>query len=243
MAITNGKIQHVLAWLPEKELQEHLLYSFSDAGLLRLALTHTSFANEQGRTGCHNQRLEFLGDAVLELCISDELYRRYPNAREGRMTQMRSGLVSEDVLAELARHIGIDKALKLGRGEERQCGRQKNSLLADAFEAVLAAVYEDGGFDAARAVVTRVFADLWPPLEEEAKRKDPKSRLQEVCQKLFKEGPAYTLVNSTGPEHAKIFDVKLVLPDGKTYCARESSCKKAEQTAAACALGEMGVFC
>lgn len=226
-------------WLAEKELQEKLGHRFREKELLVLALTHSSWANEHGREGRHNQRLEFLGDAVLELCISEELYRRYPDAREGPMTQMRSALVSEPMLARLSREIGIDMALRLGKGEERQCGRAKDSLLSDAFEAVLAAVYEDGGMDAARSVVRKVFAKQWPCMEPEPKERDPKSRLQEICQKVYKSGPAYTLLASSGPEHAKIFDVKLELPDGKKYRAKETSCKKAEQTAAACALAAM----
>lgn len=234
-----GFVQPASAWLAEKELQEKLGHVFSNADLLALALTHTSWANEHGREGCHNQRLEFLGDAVLELCVSEELYHRYPAAREGQMTQMRSGMVSESALAALARNLGLDCALRLGRGEERQGGRQKDSLLSDAFEAVLAAVYEDGGLEAARKVVRRVFARLWPPAEQERKELDPKSRLQEICQREFKAAPVYALIGSSGPEHAKIFDVKLVLPNGKTFCASESSCKKAEQTAAALALAAM----
>lgn len=234
------EIAHIApAWVADKELQEKLGHAFGDQALLRLALTHTSWANEHGREGYHNQRMEFLGDAVLELCVSSELYERYPGAREGRMTEMRSALVSEPVLARLARQIGIPDALRLGKGEERQCGRQKDSVLSDAFEAVLAAVYVDGGFDAARRVVAHIFDNLWPPAEREPRERDPKSQLQELCQKLFKAAPAYTLMGASGPEHAKIFDVKLILPDGRKYRAKESSCKKAEQTAAACALSEM----
>lgn len=227
------------AWLAEKALQEKLGHEFRDARLLGLALTHSSWANEHGRDGGHNQRLEFLGDAVLELCVSEILYHRYPDAREGPMTEMRAGLVSEPALADLARKLGIDSALRLGRGEERQRGRQKDSLLCDAFEAVLAAVYEDGGLPAARRTVEHVFAGMWPPMRQEGKERDPKSQLQEICQKIFREGPVYALIGSSGPEHAKTFEVSLALPDGKKYMAASSSCKKAEQAAAAKALAEM----
>lgn len=225
----------------EREIEEKIGYAFADAGLLILALTHSSWANENGREHQHNQRLEFLGDAVLELCVSDELFHRYPEAREGPLTEMRAGIVSEQSLAELARHLGLDAGMRLGRGEEMQRGRQKDSLLADVFEAVLAAVYEDGGYAAARNVVRHVFAPLWPATVKTAKDRDPKSRLQEACQKMFREVPVYTLRSATGPEHAKIFDVSLCLPNGKHYYATNTSCKKAEQAAAANALAALGL--
>lgn len=220
-------------------LQEKLGYQFESPDRLELALTHTSWANEHNGGGAHNQRLEFLGDAVLELCVSDEIYRRFPQAREGAMTETRSRLVSEPALAELARYLGLDRAILLGRGEERQEGREKDSLLADAFEAVLAAIYVDGGFFAARKVVARLYEDLWPESVDARKKKDPKSLLQEKCWKLFRQSPVYTQLEASGPAHARIFDVKLVLPDGREFLGRESSSKKAEQDAATKALANM----
>lgn len=223
----------------ESCVEEKLGYIFKNKELLALALTHTSWANEHGRENYHNQRLEFLGDAVLELCISDELYRRYPQAREGRMTEMRSNLVSEPFLADLARKLGLDHTIRLGKGEDRQFGRSKDSVLSDAFEAVLAAIYEDGGLKAAREIVAKIYKDLWPCAEREPKARDPKSSLQEICQKIYKSAPVYALLGTSGPEHAKIFEVKLTLPNGKEFVANESSCKKAEQSAAAKAIAAM----
>lgn len=217
-------------------IQANLGYSFRSPALLELALTHSSWANEHEQPAAHNQRLEFLGDAVLELCISDAIFHRFPEAREGSMTEMRAAMVSGRALAELALALGLDSALRLGRGEERQDGRRKESLLADAFEAVLAAVYEDGGFVAAYTVIEKVFAERWPRSAGVHKDKDPKTRLQEECQKRFRLTPVYSLVEASGPEHAKIFDVKLELPDGRVFTGREASAKKAEQVAAANAL-------
>ncbi|MDR2077132.1 MAG: ribonuclease III, partial [Desulfovibrio sp.] len=121
-------------------------YSFREVRLLRTALTHSSYANERQTGAEHNERLEFLGDAVLELCISDELYRRFPETREGQLTAMRSRLVKQETLAGLARSLGLPQALILGKGEESQGGRDRDSLLSDAFEAVLGAVFLDGGY-------------------------------------------------------------------------------------------------
>lgn len=227
--------------ISDRELEQRLGYVFRRDEFLALALTHSSWANEHGRENQHNQRLEFLGDAVLEFCVSAELYNRFPDAREGPLTEMRASLVSEPSLARLAREMGLDRALRLGNGEERQNGRNKDSLLADAFEAVLAAVYMDGGMAAAQDVVGKVLAEYWPTGAHNPKERDPKSQLQEFCQKNFKLAPTYTLLGSSGPEHAKSFEVNLRLPDGSLFFGRESSCKKAEQAAAVAALRHLGL--
>ena len=130
-------------------VKKQLGHGFIRKDLLELALTHSSWANECGPGQEHNERQDFLGDAVLELCVSWELYRRFPSAREGELTKMRSSLVSAVSLAERARDMGLDRLLKLGRGEESQGGRKRDAVLSDALEAVLAAIYEDGGFAAA----------------------------------------------------------------------------------------------
>lgn len=217
-------------------LESRLGHVFKDRHLLVSALTHSSWANEAGRPGDHNERLEFLGDAVLELCVSSELYRRFPESREGDLTRMRAHLVSTVSLAALAVELGIDQALLLGRGEESQGGRQRENILADAVEAVLAAIYADGGFASAAQAVGRIFAPHWPEALREPQVKNAKSRLQETTQRLFKDCPVYALVGASGPEHAKVFEVCLTLPDGREFFARNSSCKKAEQDAAAHAL-------
>lgn len=219
-------------------LQANIPYEFHHVKLLATALTHSSAANE---LGCeHNERLEFLGDAVLELCVSAELYARFPKAREGLLTAMRSRLVNQETLADIARRLRMDECLHLGKGEESQGGRDRASLLSDAVEALLGAVYLDGGFSSAQRVVNGLFRDLWPQSEEEKKSKDAKSRLQEVSQQVYRDRPLYTLLGSSGPEHAKRFEVRLELPDKTVFTASGSSVKRAEQTVAEQALALLG---
>lgn len=215
-------------------MQERIGYEFADPTLLTLALTHSSHANERG--GCDNERLEFLGDGVLDLCVSSELYRRYPGAREGDLSRALDSLVCEAALADLALGLGLDRALILGKGEAENGGREKPSLLADAFEALLAAVYLDGGFAAASGVVARVYAGFWPDALAGTREKDPKSRLQELCHARFGELPVYTLIETSGPDHERVFRVKVTLPDGSEFSGQEKSAKKAGQVAAASAL-------
>jgi ribonuclease-3 len=218
------------------QLQKAIPYHFGQVKLLDVALTHSSHANERQEGIEHNERLEFLGDAVLELCISEELYRRFPDMREGDLTAMRSRLVNQESLATLARKIGLEKSIVLGKGEEAQGGRERDSLLSDAFEAILGAVFLDGGYGAVGETVRRLFAGQWPAGSGKMKSKDDKSRLQEVTQQLFRERPLYSLVGSSGPEHDKIFTVRLELPDKTVFTATGPSVKKAEQTAAHAAL-------
>lgn len=211
-------------------------YSFNDSNLLLNAITHSSWANEHESAARHNERLEFLGDAVLELCVSAELFRRFPDAREGALTEMRARLVGARPLAALARSLGLDRCLRLGRGEESQGGRGRDALLSDALEAIFGAVYLDGGHDAACRVVERVFGRHWAGVAESVPGKDFKTRLQEATQRMYKERPVYALVGSSGPEHAKRFDVRLELPDGRSFTASGPSLKRAEQEAARVAL-------
>ena len=220
-----------------RTLEERIGHVFVRPDLLDLALTHSSWANERGGgEHAHNERLEFLGDAVLELCVSAQLYRRFPQMREGQLTRMRAHLVSTVSLAERARKLGLDALLKLGRGEESQGGRSRDTVLSDALEAVLAAVYEDGGFVAAQNCVARIFADRWPENAEPSMPKDCKTRLQEITQQRFGGVPQYVRVGASGPDHARIFEILLRLPDGTEIRATGSSCKKAEQDAARQAL-------
>ncbi|MDR3362833.1 MAG: ribonuclease III [Desulfovibrio sp.] len=221
-------------------LEQRIGHVFARPDLLTQALTHSSFANEVGPGLEHNERLEFLGDAVLELCVSSELYERFSDLREGDLTRMRSCLVSEGSLADIAREIGLDDFLRLGRGEESQGGRARDSVLSDVFEAVIAAVYEDGGFKAARGVVSHLFASRWQLCAAHAARaKDFKTRLQEVAQRLFKDRPTYAKLACSGPEHEPIFEVSVTLPDGRGFVARGGSCKKAGQEAARLALAAL----
>ena len=217
-------------------LQVSISHSFSQVKLLATALTHSSCANERPCDTEHNERLEFLGDAVLELAVSEELYRMFPDTAEGSLTRMRARLVNEPTLAELARELGIPALLRLGRGEEMQGGRERPALLADALEAVFGAVFRDGGYAAAAACVRAVFAGRWPQEPLRARTKDAKSRLQEETQCRFKARPVYTLVSASGPEHEKVYAVELTLPDGRRIAASGPSIKKAEHMAAEQAL-------
>lgn len=217
-------------------LADRLGHTFRQPELLELALTHSSWANERGGGEAHNERLEFLGDAVLELCVSTALFRRFPGVREGELTRLRAHLVSTVGLAQRARELGLDAYIRLGRGEEQQGGRTRDAILSDALEAVLAAVYEDGGFVAAEKAVARIFAEHWPHTAGMPQARDCKSRLQEAMQHLFGRVPVYAQVATSGPEHAKRFQVRLTLPDGQDFEGQGTSCKKAEQDAARRAL-------
>jgi ribonuclease-3 len=219
-------------------LQETISYRFRQVNLLSLALTHSSYANERGCQ--HNERLEFLGDAVLELAVSEELFNRFPDVPEGVLTKLRARLVSMPSLAEMAKSLALEDFVCLGKGEESQGGRERDSLLADAYEALLGAVFVDGGFEAAREVVRMQFASRWPEEVAPPKERDFKSRLQELTQREHKARPIYRLLGSSGPEHEKLFEVELILPDGLTILSRGASVKKAEQTAARQALESLG---
>lgn len=223
-----------------RTLEQDLEYTFASQQLLAEALTHSSWVNEAGGAEAeHNERLEYLGDAVLELCISHALFERFPDAREGDLTRVRAGLVNTRVLAEVAKELRIDARLRMGRGEERQGGRERAALLADAFESVLGAVYLDGGFMAARGLVGRLFASRWPSEAVKPRRKDYKTTLQEATQRLpeTQRGlPLYIPDGCEGPEHARIFAIIVELPDGRRCRATGISRKGAEQEAARCAL-------
>ena len=214
------------------ELQNSLGYTFSDPEWLQLAITHSSWANEAHLPNAHNERLEFLGDAVLELCVSAELFLRYPAFREGKLTQIRTMLVGEKTLAGLARKIGLDRFLRMGAGEEKQGGRERDALLADAMEAVIAAVFQDGGYTEACRLVGELYKSLWPAETFEKRENNPKSRLQEICQHKFGVLPEYVLAETRGPSHALIYEMELRLPNGMNFRASATAQKKAEQLAA-----------
>lgn len=222
-----------------ENFQERLHYHFRDKSLLLLAVTHSSWANEHGTSNAHNERLEFLGDAVLEIVVSAQLFARFPEAREGELTRLRSSLVNESALACLARELHLDKELRLARGEENQGGRNRDALLADAMEAVFGGVFLDGGMDRAREVIENLYEHRWPQDTSGTRRKDYKTKLQEATQKLFRDLPVYVLEETQGPEHAKIFSVHVQLPDGRLFRASAPGLKRAEQEAAHMALLEL----
>ena len=217
------------------DLQECIHHRFDQVKLLETALTHSSYANEQ-EGNADNERLEFLGDAVLELCISEEGFKRFPQAPEGQLTRIRSQLVKEKSLASIARDLGLCQYVLLGRGEEQQGGRDRDALLADAFEAVMGAVFLDAGFEVARSTILRIFEDRWPEQAVLPETKDYKSRLQEVAQERFRDRPVYVLSGTLGPEHEKVFQVDATLPTGEVFRGEGTSVKRAEQEAARQAL-------
>ena len=206
-------------------------YTFRDEALLRRALAHPSAGKKD------NQRLEFLGDAVLQLIVSEKLYAAHPDEREGALTHRRQLLVSEAAQSPIARKLGIGEALVMDRGEELTGGREKPSVLCDAMEAVLAAVYLDGGMEAARNVVER----CWPD-EDEVSRplQDARGALQEELQKHGGEAPTYEITDRSGPDHAPVFRAT-VFRDGEPLAEGEGKSKKqAEQAAALAALKKLG---
>ncbi|NDY41750.1 ribonuclease III [Dissulfurirhabdus thermomarina] len=222
---------------PLAELQRRVSHTFSSPGLLRQALTHRSYTVEHGDTSPDNELLEFLGDAVLDLVISRLLFDRYGGRlREGDLTKMRAGLVNEGRLAAAARELGLGALLRLGRGEERSGGRHKASILADAFEALVGALYLDGGLEAVFRFVRSSFGPLLEHAEEVGGLGDYKSALQEVTQRRYHEAPAYEVVEARGPDHAKHFVVALSLKGRRLATGEGASKKEAEQAAARKAL-------
>jgi ribonuclease III len=210
-------------------------YEFYDLGLLDRALRHSSYAHENPDLGPSNEQLEFLGDAVLALTVSDLLLAASPESSEGELTRRRAALVNARQLAALARDLDLGAFLLLGRGEEQQGGRRKPSLLADALEAVLAAVFLDGGLGAARDLVRRWFDPLLRR-EGDLAWHDPKTALQELAQIRFKTSPVYHLLEESGPGHEKHFRVEVLLGERVLSQGGGSTKKRAEQEAARLAL-------
>lgn len=218
-----------------------LRYSFRDKELLHQALVHRSYAHEAGLK-THNEPLEFLGDAVLNFLVAERIMRRRPELDEGEMTRLRASMVNARHLAREAVELGLDRALRLGRGEENSGGRTKASLLADAMEAVIGAVFLDGGIRPARSLILRRFGPLIEKAPAQgAKNTDPKTRLQETAQANGWELPVYRLVEEHGPDHAREFVVEVLLKGECRGRGQGSSKKQAEQIAAAAALAGLAV--
>ena len=225
-------------------LQSSLGYRFQALALLEEALTHSSLVNEQkSASPQHNERLEFLGDAVLSLVMSEHLVSSLPQSSEGTLSKLKAQLVSEASLARVARRLGLGEHLKLGRGEDRSKGREKDSLLADALEAVLAAVHLDGGFDASQTVTRHIFAEELTNIaarQEQPGSGDYKTQFQEWCQKRHDALPRYATVRETGPDHQKLFEVELSIHGEVVGVGSGRSKKEAEQQAAKQALRQLG---
>lgn len=217
-------------------LQATLGYSFDCHDLLVEALTHSSSLNEDRGSRSHNERLEFLGDSVLDLVISEYLMSEFREADEGTLSKMKARLVSKDTLAKLSQQLALGTYLFLGRGEELNHGRHKPSLLADTLEALIAAVYLDGGFSPARRLVLNIYRDEFNLLSSNGHAADDKSELQEQCQRRFGFLPVYHLQHTSGPDHQRTFEVDVHLKDERYGTGVGRTKKEAEQQAAKQAL-------
>lgn len=224
-----------------EEFQQHLGHSFADGDLLRQALTHASFGHEKRQKLPDNQRLEFLGDAVLQLAVTTELYRRFPELTEGQLTVLRAKLVRREHLQILAQQLNLGEHLILGRGEENSRGRQRGSILADAMEAVIGAVYLESDWEGARAIILRL---LEPSLtvisnESDATEANPKGTLQEKLQAEGEHPPVYRCLSETGPAHARVYEVVVEWQGRELGRGAGASKKEAETRAAQAALGAL----
>lgn len=214
-------------------LEERLNYRFHDINLLSIALTHRSYVNENPHPLLtDNERFEFLGDAVLGLCVSDLLINKYADISEGTLSKIRAGIVNEKPLAELASKLQLGDCLLLGKGEENSGGRTKDSLLANSLEAVIAAIYLDSDFNGAKNILKILLTPLLEDNQLLSQNFDYKTALQEFCQKRYKSSPVYTIIDSSGPDHAKIFEVQVTVADTMPQTGYGKSKKEAEKQAA-----------
>ncbi len=223
------------------ELQQKIGYTFKDINLLQLSLVHSSFAFERLDCRRHNETQEFLGDAVLDLTVGYILFSRFPELREGKLTRIRSALVNEAGLAGMARAIDLGKYLLLGRGEDASLGREKSSILSCAYEAMVGAMFLDGGYDIVQDYVRQTFGPLIEQGGDLLTSADAKSGLQELLQERYNEGPKYVLDAEDGPAHARIFTVSVLFRDQVFGSGRASNKKEAEQQAARAALDFLNI--
>lgn len=222
-----------------KSLEEKLQYSFKNKKLLLNALTHSSYANETRDGISSNERLEFLGDSVLSIVVSEYIYKQFSNLPEGELTKLRASLVCEKSLCSFSKEMNLGEYLRLGKGEDKGGGRERPSILADAFEAVLAAIYLDGGLEKAKNHVMRFITGELKHTDDEV-FKDYKTALQEIIQRNPEESVTYILTGETGPDHDKVFEVEVRLNSNTIGVGKGKSKKQAEQFAAKEALHLMG---
>jgi ribonuclease-3 len=216
---------------PLSDIPQRIGHAFKDTELLERALTHKSYANEN-KVPYHNERMEFLGDAVLGLVISENLMKLYPDSTEGDLSRLRAAVVSEPTLAAVSRKIGLGDYLLLGKGEDQTGGRNKDSLLADCLEALIAAVYLDAGKDAAESLIIRLFEEVIKKTSASGGSLDYKTELQERCQEQLKQLPEYRIVSETGPDHQKQFEMEVWIRGQLAGRGVGKSKKEAEQRAA-----------
>jgi ribonuclease-3 len=220
-------------------LQQELGVAFQEPSLLMLALVHPSYVNEHPEAACSNQRLEFLGDAVVDAIVAEEVYRRFPEAPEGQLTPLRAAVVRDDAVARAGRRLGLGALMQLGQGEEATGGRERPSNLAAAFEAMVGAVFLDQGFNVARRVTRGLLEEELKALSEGRAVSDPKSQLQEYAQQRGKPPPMYRVVQERGPEHAKEFDIEVALEGVVLGMGRGRRKAEAEREAAAQAMAAL----
>lgn len=210
---------------------------FKDKGLLKQAFIHRSYINEQKESGLqHNERLEFLGDAVLELVITDFLYNKYTDKPEGKLTAYRSALVRTESISKAARDLGMNDLLMLSKGESQDQGKARDYILANTFEAFVGAVYLDQGYDAAKKVIADSLFDNIESIIAEGSWRDAKSYVQEKSQEIYSETPRYELVSAEGPDHNKHFVMAIYFGDKKIAEGTGNSKQKAQQSAAQAAI-------
>ena len=223
------------------DLEHKLNYYFNDRNLLKNALLHKSLGNERKEyKNQNNERLELLGDAVLDLIVAEYLYKNYKNASEGTIAKLKAMIVSEPILAKISRQIGIGKFLMLSRGEVMSGGRNRESILADSFEAILGAVYIDSNLDEARVFALSHIKQYIDHIEENEDILDFKSILQEYVQKEFRTVPTYELVAERGPDHMKEFEIQVIVGNYKEKAVAKNK-KKAEQLSAKALCIKLGV--
>ncbi len=221
------------------KLEKILGYRFTDLRLLHKSVVHSSYAFEHSAGGKDNEKLEYLGDAVLDLVIGHILFKRYDTMREGELTRLRSALVNENHLAKMARQIDLGRYLFLGKGEESSHGRNKSSILSCAYEAVIGAIFEDGGYLAVCEIIEHFFLPDIEGKKESLLVADAKSRLQELLQERFNEAPLYVTDSEEGPAHQKTFTISAMFRGEVLGIGQAGSKKEAEQKAAAQALDKM----
>jgi ribonuclease-3 len=223
-----------------QKLQKTIGYNFKNLDLLNEAVTHPSIAHERGgESSPHNQRLEFLGDAILQVILTDRIYKLYTEYPEGKLTQVRAHLANRHTLFRRAQAIELGKYLLLGKGEEASGGRDRLSNLADAYEALLGAVYLDGGLRAARKFIMTQFAEEFANLKQTTPRQNPKGRLQELLQAHSPNGPIYRVGRESGPDHSKYFEMVVEWEGHEIGRGNGSSKKQAETVAAEAALAAL----
>lgn len=213
------------------ELEKRLGYQFKDTNLIIEALTHKSF-----KKSYNNERLEFLGDAVLDLIIGEYLFKKFKDSNEGELSKLRASLVNEEGFAKLAKQIDLGECIFISLAEENNSGRQKPSLISNAFEAVMGAIYLESGLYAVRDIVLELIERTYPKIELDVIFKDYKTTLQELTQSEFATTPKYTMVGSSGPDHKKEFEIEVSINENTLAIAKGKSKKSAQQEAAKKAL-------